>query len=88
MFDERTIREIVDEAERDGCGQGLAMKLEADLLNTLAQHRRRIERNRRHERVLSVVGLCGFDVRAASEVLDVSREAVYKHLRKKVNQDS
>lgn len=82
MFDENTIKGIVDAVEREGCGLDLAMKLEADLRTVMANHRRRIERNRQHERVLLTVQNCGWNVTQASEALNMTRQNIYLHLHK------
>ena len=81
-FTEQTVEEIVRNAERDGAPPSVAMRLEADLSEVLHAHRRRMERINRHTEVLSIVAEAQYNVTRAAEILGVSREAVYKHLRK------
>lgn len=81
MFDETTIRGIVEGAERAGAPASIAMKLEADLKEALLAYRRRMDRVNRHTEVLSVLRDCGYSVTVAAGELDMTREGVYKHLR-------
>ena len=83
MFDESTIRGIVEEAEQSGAPAGVSMRLEADLRETLMAHRRRMDRINRHTEVLDALAGCGFSVTVAAEQLEMSREGVYKHLRRR-----
>lgn len=82
MFDESTIKEMVQKAERDGAPPNIACDLEADLLNVLLAHRRRMDRINRHTQVLDMVSTCRGNVSKAADILDMSREGIYKHLRK------
>ena len=82
MFDEFKIKEIVIEAERDGSPQCVAGDLEADLLNVLFAHRRRMDRINRHTQVLDMVSTCRGKVSIAAVNLGMTREGVYKRLRK------
>lgn len=82
MFDETTIRDIVQRAERDGAPASIACDLEADLLNALFAFRKRMDRVNRHTQVLTAVIECKGSVTLAAAELDMSREGVYKHLRK------
>lgn len=82
MFDESTIKEIVQKAEREGAPPCVACDLEADLLNVLFAHRRRMDRINRHTQVLDMVTTCKGSVSIAALNLEMSREGVYKHLRK------
>lgn len=81
-FTEQTVEEIVRNAERDGAPPSVAMRLEADLAEVLHAHRRRMDRINRHTEVLSIVADAHYNVTRAAEILGVSREAIYKHLRK------
>lgn len=58
------------------------MRLEADLYEVLHAHRRRMDRINRHTEVLSIVAEAQYNVTRAAEILGVTREAIYKHLRK------
>lgn len=82
-FDETTIEEIVRCAEREGAPQAAAIRLEADLREALHGHRQRMERIRKHSDVLFAVEESGYNVTLAAEKLQMSREGVYKHLRKR-----
>lgn len=82
MFDEATIKQMVEIAERDGAPRNVACDLEADLLNVLFAYRRRMARVNRHTQVLGIVAECLGNVTMAADELDMSREGVYKHLRK------
>lgn len=81
-FTEQTVEEIVRNAERDGAPPSVAMRLEADLAEVLHAHRRRMDRINRHTEVLSIVAEAQYNVTRAAEILGVTREAIYKHLRK------
>lgn len=81
MFDESTIRQVVEAAERSGAPASIAMRLEADLREVLVSFRRSMERVNRHTEVLSVLSDCGFSVTRAADELGISKEAVYKHIR-------
>jgi hypothetical protein len=81
-FSEETIREIVLKAERDGAPASIAIDLEADLLNALFAHRRRMDRINRHTQVLDMVSRCKGNVSAAAEVIGITPRAVYHHLEK------
>lgn len=81
-FTEQTVEEIVRNAERDGAPPSVAMRLEADLSEVLHAHRRRMDRINRHTEVLSIVAEAHYNVTRAAEILGVTREAIYKHLRK------
>lgn len=81
-FTEQTVEEIVRNAERDGAPPSVAMRLEADLYEVLHAHRRRMDRINRHTEVLSIVAEAQYNVTRAAEILGVTREAIYKHLRK------
>lgn len=82
MFDEKTIDEILALAERSGAPPGVANDLEADLKEALHRHRRRMDRINRHTEVLDMLANCGYSVTLAADRLEMSREGVYKHLRK------
>lgn len=88
MFDESTIREMVQKAERDGAPPCVACDLEADLLNVLFAHRRRMDRINRHTQILDMVSTCRGNVSMAADNLDMSREGIYKHLRKSTDTHS
>lgn len=81
-FTEQTVKEIVRNAECDGAPPSIAMRLEADLFEVLHAHRRRMDRINRHNEVLGIVAKAHYNVTRAAEMLGVSREAIYKHLRK------
>lgn len=82
MFNEETIRRIVDNAEHAGAPTSLAVALEAELSEVLHWYRQRMERINRHTQVLGVLEECGYSVTAAADELGMSREGVYKHIRK------
>lgn len=69
-------------AERDGAPSCVACDLEAALLNVLFAHRRRMDRINRHTEVLGVLADCGYKVTIAADKLEMTREGVYKHIRK------
>lgn len=82
MFNEEAIRRIVDNAEHAGAPASLAVALEAELSEVLRWYRQRMERINRHTQVLGVLEACGYSVTAAADELGMSREGVYKHIRK------
>lgn len=82
MFDEETIRHIVDTASRAGAPATLAMDLDAELREVLHWYRQRMDRINRHTQVLGVLEDCGYSVTAAAGELGMSREGVYKHIRR------
>ena len=79
-FDETTIQTVL--AQVEGAPEGIMQKLDADLREVLHHYRRRMERINNHTRVLAIVAEHGYNVTLAAQVLDMTREGVYKHLRK------
>ena len=81
MFDEAKIAEIV-QGESSRSPLGVLNELEADLANALFRYRKLMDRINRHSEVLAVFKECGYKVTDAAKELDMSREGVYKHIRK------
>jgi len=81
-FNESTIEEVLQAAQREGAPSGALATLEAEMKEVLHAHRRRMDRINRHTNVLATLADCGFRVSLAAEKLEMTREGVYKHLRK------
>lgn len=87
-FDEGTIRQVLQAAESEGAPAGVVNKLDADLREVLHQYRARLARINRHSEVLSVLADNGFKVMDAARELKMTREGVYKHIRKSTENHS
>lgn len=81
-FDENTVNDVVAMAKQGGAPEGVANQLHADLMEALHHYHRRMERINRHSEVLLKVQECGYNVTHAANELEMTREGVYKHLRK------
>ena len=81
-FNESTIETVLQAAQREGASDGVLGTLEAELKEVLHAHRRRMDRINRHTEVLSTLADCGYCVALAAGKLEMTREGVYKHLRK------
>lgn len=82
-FDESTIQQVLQAAQSEGAPESLLSKLDAELKEVMHSYRIRMDRIQKHSRVLFEVEECGYNVTLAAEKLDMSREGVYKHLRRR-----
>lgn len=87
-FNESTIEDVLQAAQREGAPNGALASLEADLKEALHAHRKRMDRINRHTNVLTTLADCGYRVKDAACELGMTREGVYKHLRKSTENPS